>query len=215
MFGYIPIPDPEGGPAGGDGGAAGGAGGEEPPGGAGGEPEGAEGEKPGAEGEKNPRIKELSDENARRRVSEKDAKDQLAAAQARIKEFEDKDKSEIDKATGKVEELTTQITTLSDDNTGLRLENALLKDTSHSWKDLDAVVRMIDLSDVKIEDGDVTGLADALKKLAKDKPYLLEDKEDDGSGEGKPPAGAPPKTKNNQGQTSREALVNKYRALQR
>lgn len=94
------------------------------------------------------------------------------------------------------------------------------------FKNPKAAFRLLDLDDVEIDDdGDIIGLDDAIKALAKSEPYLLvdkakdEDDEDEDDDEDKPrrrrtgtPAGG---SKRKKGNPNRDKLVSKYPALRR
>lgn len=94
------------------------------------------------------------------------------------------------------------------------------------FKNPKAAFRLLDLDDVEIDDdGDIIGLDEAIKALAKSEPYLLVSKDDekdddeDDDDEDKPrrrrtgtPAGG---SKRKKGNPNREKLVSKYPALRR
>jgi hypothetical protein len=94
------------------------------------------------------------------------------------------------------------------------------------FKNPKAAFRLLDLDDVEIdEDGDIIGLDEAIKALAKSEPYLLADKakqeddDEDDDDEDKPrrrrtgtPAGG---NKRKKGNPNREKLLSKYPALRR
>ena len=66
----------------------------------------------------------------------------------------------------------------------LRLDNAFLSANDVDWHDAEAALRLADLSEVKIgDDGTVTGLKEALKKLSEAKPYLVKKAEEKGKGQ--------------------------------
>lgn len=65
-------------------------------------------------------------------------------------------------------------------------------DTKYDWNDADDVRKFIKDDEIKIdvETGEVQGLDLALKRIAKEKPYLLKAKEDEG--DGRQPSGSHP-----------------------
>lgn len=159
-----------------------------------------------------PRVKQLSDENAKRRNEAKALKKQNDELAAKLKAIEDKDKSELDKATGGLTEAQAKAEQLAAKNQELLIQNAFLMDNKHSWANPKAALKLADLSEVEIDDeGTVSGLREALDKLAKSDPYLLaraKDDEDDGpTGQ---PMGSRPR-----GNPSRDKLLEKYPALRR
>lgn len=107
------------------------------------------------------------------------------AAEKKVKEYEDKDKDDLTKATERVTELEESVQTLTNQNQSLRLENSFALNNSFTWHDPSVVLDLVrKRDDVTIEeDGTVKGMDDALKKIAKDKPFLVKtEEEDDGSG---------------------------------
>lgn len=110
------------------------------------------------------------------------------------------------------------------------LETHILKDNKITWHDVDVVVAALDLGeiDIDVESGTVEGLSDELKRVAREKPFLVKSKsgsrqnggDDGGSGQqqrrgstGNNPGGAG--HQQNQQVTQRESLLKKYKALQR
>jgi predicted RNase H-like nuclease (RuvC/YqgF family) len=166
---------------------------------------------------KDPRIKELSDENARRRNEAKRLADELAKAQARLKEIDDADKSATERLEGKISDLEKQNEALLAANKELSIKNAFLADKKHAWRNPDSALKLLDLSEVDIDDdGKISGLDKAIKKLADSDSYLLEPTDEN---TGLPPRQASgdrtkqqPKDKATK---SREDLIKRFPALQR
>jgi hypothetical protein len=160
-----------------------------------------------------PRVKQLSDENAKRRNEAKALKKQNDELAAKLKAIEDKDKSELDKATGTAAELQAKAEKQEKELHDLRIQNAFLSDNKHTWQNPKAALRLADLSKVEIDDeGEVTGLREALDALAKSDPYLLA--KDDDDDDDQPPTGQPV-GKKPKGNPSRDKLLDKYPALRR
>lgn len=97
---------------------------------------------------------------------------------------------ELDAAVKKeIDDLRPKADKLAADNTTLRMQIAFLTTPVKGvvWKDSEAALRLADLSDVDIdpETGkvDKRALTAALKQLAKDKPYLVQDAKSDKSTE--------------------------------
>jgi hypothetical protein len=160
------------------------------------------------------RVKELSDENADRRVKGKTAQQQLDEALAKVKAIEDKDKSELDLVKQSLETVTAERDALKTAVDKLRIDNAFFEDNKYTWRNPKHALALADLSDVKIdEDGKVTGLGKALDKLAKDNAYMLADKDagkgGSGGSSGPPNAGkvVPPSG------TDRTAMEQRFPAL--
>lgn len=143
-------------------------------------------------------------------------RDDLAA---KLKEIEDKDKGAAEKLTESVKDLTTKIEAKDKTIEDLALRNAFLSDTTFKWKNPVTALKLVDLSKVEIDDdGEVEGMTEALKALAKSDPYLLEtskDDEDEDEDKQPPAAGEAPKTKQTKGNANRDKLIKKYPALRR
>lgn len=128
---------------------------------------------------------------ARMRASDKRASDR----EAELRQLRDKDLPEAEKLKRDYEEATAQLEKLKETNRKLALDGAFLKNTKYVWKDGSAALKLADMTGVEIaEDGTVTGLDNALAKLAKEYPWLLADAEPKPAGDGPHPsaqAGAP------------------------
>lgn len=103
-------------------------------------------------------------------------------AENKLKERERKDMGELERAQAEVKDLTAARDALQTELNDVRLENAFLSNNKHTWVDPSDALRLMDMEGVEIKDGKVTGLAEAVDKLAKAKPHLL--KKDEGSGKG-------------------------------
>ena len=127
------------------------------------------------------------------------AADQRAdKAEKALKEREDADKSEVDKATDEAAELKKTNERLTSEVAALKMQVAFLTANRHVWHDpetaLDIARNKGFLDDVVDEDGDVDkrALRKALDRLAKEQKYLVKsskngssgDDEDDKSGGG-------------------------------
>lgn len=109
------------------------------------------------------------------------------AALAKVKEYEDKNKDEVTKATEKAAELESAVKERDEIIKSLRLENAFALNQKFSWHDPSDVLELVrKRDDVSIdEDGKVVGLDKALDDIAAKKKYLVKS---DGSDAGDPPA---------------------------
>lgn len=97
------------------------------------------------------------------------------AGQARIKELEDKDKSELEKAQADAAAAKKEADELKQNRTDMLTSNAFLivKD-SPTWHNSSAALALLDKSLITVkEDGTVEGMEAAVKKLAADHPYLV------------------------------------------
>lgn len=118
-------------------------------------------------------------------------RDRMRAADKRASELEkelkairDKDLPEAEKTRKELEEVSKANEQLSATNAKLRIENAFLTDNTYKWRDPKLAMKNVDQSAIDIDsDGNVTGLKEALKKLATDYPFMLEDTKPDGDGD--------------------------------
>lgn len=134
------------------------------------------------------KVRRLNRENKERR----EANEKL---EAQLREHADKDKSELelavrdrDEAKSKVEKMETTLADLAFEVAFLRLDR-----DKYNWHDPEVVMDQLrkDKSLVVDEDGEVDGLAEAVKAIAKSKPYLLKKQdEDDGDEEVRPTRGS-------------------------
>lgn len=175
------------------------------------------------------RVKELSDENAKWRLKYKNRGQRIAQLEAEIeklKQGKPKSKSEDDDddagGDDKSNELKTENEKLKEKlvTQQIRMEfNDLVtgSDALAKFKNPKTAFRLLDLSEVEIdEDGDITGLDDAIKALAKSDPYLLDTgKDDEDEDERQPTAGQPTGRKKGRGNPNRDKLLEKYPALRR
>jgi len=167
---------------------------------------------------KDKRIRELSRENAKRRKRLREAETAKAAALAELKKHEDKDKSDLEKATADLEAANARIAELAESNKKSTIERAFLRHNKHKWHDPETALKLVDMSDVTVDDeGKVEGMKEAVDALAKEHAYLLKRDEDEGEDEGRPSGAAFGKNKKDDKgkQADREALLKKYPTLTR
>jgi hypothetical protein len=146
-----------------------------------------------------------------------------AAAEKKLQDLADKDKTDLQKAQDQVTNLTKERDQLHVENGAMKLENAFLKEATHSWKKPGSALRLAQadgyLDDVVGDDGkvDQKAFARKLKEFAKAYPELLKE---DGAGESGNNGGTPPPSGGNVGNggkgrkgqagMSDEALQKKY-----
>lgn len=144
-----------------------------------------------------------------------------ANLQAKLKEWEEKDLSEQEKALKRVPELEQTLTQAQEENKKLQAKVAFLGASEYTWHDPDVALSQVDLSQVYKEDGtiDKKALKKAMEDLAKEKSFLVKStadtKDDKQGGGGNGPSGAPvgsgkPNDKNKMDEASLRA---KYPAL--
>jgi hypothetical protein len=132
-------------------------------------------------------------------------KNQLSAAdkareeaQKALKQLQDKDLSELEKAKGDLQTITGERDTLAATVNELRLANAFLSANTITWQNADVALRIAAdqgyLEGVQDDKGsvDTKAMATALKKLSEEHKYLVKAGDDSEEEEGKPgPSGAP------------------------
>lgn len=97
-----------------------------------------------------------------------------SVAEAKVKEYDDKDKSELDLAKQEAADAVSKAEATETALRQARIHNSFLASNEFTWHDPMTALALADLSAVEIgADGAVTGLDASLKKLAKDKPFLL------------------------------------------
>lgn len=110
-------------------------------------------------------------------------RDRAKAAEAKIKEAEDKDLTDKERATKAATDAETRATALE-----ARVITAELKSEAVrlGFTDPTDAIRLIDRDKLEVKDGEVTNAETLLKALAKAKPYLLK------AAESSPPSGRNP-----------------------
>jgi len=113
-------------------------------------------------------------------------------AETALKQLRDKDLPEAERLKRDFETVTAERDKLTADLQKSRIENAFLKQNKYTWQDPEAALLLADMSSVAIDaEGTVTGLEDALKRLANAKPWMLVNKSGDGEGGTEGKGGAP------------------------
>ena len=140
-----------------------------------------------------------------------------AAAEAKIKEYEDAKLSNEEKATKELTELREAKTVLETELSELRLQNAFLASNDIKWHNPELALKSADLSEVRNEDGtiDKKALAKALKKVAEESPFLVK-KDEQGQQQQHGPSGGNVGGKNGSNSNPKadeESLRRKYPAL--
>ena len=116
-----------------------------------------------------------------------EAKSNLSAYQKEKEEREAAEEEARRATASKEENLTKDVTRLTEENKTLATINernllklAILENTKFQWNDPADVALMIDRTDIKIDPakGTVDGVNEALKDLAKRKPYMLKPSEE-------------------------------------
>lgn len=113
--------------------------------------------------------------------------------QDKLKEIERKEKTELENAQSDLEDAKKQLEVVGQELADLRLENAFLTNNKYTWHDPSDAMRLMDTEGVRVEEGKVIGLADAIEKLAKAKPHLLKSEDDGGKGKDSSAASGTPR----------------------
>ena len=119
------------------------------------------------------KVRRLNKENQTKRLA-------LEAAEKKLRDIEDADKSELEIAKRDLTELQEKTKAYPETLNALRIENAFLKLSGYDWHDPDDALEYLrKTGEVTIDDdGTVDGLEQAVKDLAKKKPYLLKSEEE-------------------------------------
>lgn len=168
---------------------------------------------------KDPEKKRLHEEAGKHRNAAKVAAKERDALAVKLKEYEDKDKSEVEKLQG-------DLKSAQDDNKALRettktqgVRLAFFESGAASqFKNAGTALRLLDLDGIEPDDEGVVD-ADEIKKRAKalgeKEPYLLKDGDegDLGEDEGQPSGKSTNGKKKSKGDLDRAKLEDKYPAL--
>lgn len=168
---------------------------------------------------KNPRIKKLSDENARQRNKNKQLETELEDARGRLKAIEDKDKSELERETGRAKDLEDQLNVTTAELRELKLHNAFLSSNTVTWHDPALALKSLNLEGVQDEktgDIDAKALKAAVDALAKEKPFLVKSASGGDDSGTRGPSGQPAGSGGRKPSAdTRTKLENKYPALRK
>jgi hypothetical protein len=130
------------------------------------------------EAESNPVIIGLTEARDRYLKQRNTARAELKTAQGQIAKLE-KDGTSDKEVVAKLSKAETDLAKATETTKELRLKVAFLSTNGPTWKDATAALRLVDMSDVEIDDdGSVHGMDSALKALAKKSPWLLATDED-------------------------------------
>lgn len=174
---------------------------------------------------KDPEKKRLSDEAAAARVAKREAEAKVNELAARLKEFEDKDKGEVELLQAKSKEQETIISTLQGTVQQQAIRLAFFESgAAAQFRDPSVALRLLkdDLKDIEVdEDGsaDADAIKSAAEALLATSPYLKVGGDgDDGDDDDEPSNPSGRKTngkKKSKDELSKEALAKKFPALRR
>lgn len=164
-------------------------------------------------------------EQMKRRLNRENklVRERAEAAERKLQEIADKDKPELEVAKRELGEYKATSEKQAAELENLRIENAFLKldRSTYDWHDPDDVIEKIRKDVTIAEDGTVEGLGEAVKAIAKAKPYLLktvqkQDPKKEKETEKKGPTGSSfngPQGGGNADATRRAALESQYPQL--
>jgi hypothetical protein len=170
---------------------------------------------------KDPEKKRLSDEAAKHRTEKKVAEQERDTALAKLKEYEDQNKSELEKAQRDAKEFKEKVTKLETKVSDMVVKLAFFESGSAAlFKNAATGLRLIDLDGVTVDDDgkvDVKAIKAKAEALLKEQPYLAADGDSSGSaGEtGSEASGRANNGKKDSSKVDYEALAKKFPALRR
>ena len=171
---------------------------------------------------KDPDKKKLSQEAAKHRNAAKAEKARADAAEARLKEIEDKDKSEVERLTGEVDTLKAENESLKASLNETKIENEFVLKYANKFADPEVARLFLEKKFGKEDgitvddDGEVVGMKEAVEALLKEKPKWAKgaDDDDDGSSQqNTQPSGRQTNGKTKKDGLNSEALAKKFPAL--
>lgn len=117
-----------------------------------------------------------------------------AEAERNFAQLRDKDVPELQKATRDLQEAQAALAERDQRISALQVENSFFKDNTFDWHSPAAALQLLDRSRITVDnDGNVTGMKDALKALATAQPFLLKPAAAGGDqGTGQPAGTTPP-----------------------
>lgn len=124
-------------------------------------------------------VEGLRGEAAKYRTKLRDTQQEVESLTSKLKKFEDAQKSELERLTEEKAELERRAIDLEREMTESAIQADIkIQAAKLNIIDPEAAVVLIDRNDITYDEGKVTGVDKALKKLLKEKPYLTgEDKE--------------------------------------
>jgi vacuolar-type H+-ATPase subunit I/STV1 len=162
-------------------------------------------------------LKKNRDELKAERRKRKEAEQARDAASGKVRDFEDKDKSEIQRAQETADREKERADNAEKKANRLALRNAFLSLPDVAWVDpddaVDFALNRYGLQDLEVDDDgkvDKKSIKAIAKKLSDEKPYLVKAPEESG---GKPTGGSFNGGKKPRDTTNEAALASKYPAI--
>lgn len=180
---------------------------------------GSSGDGDDGKGVKDPDKKRLSEEAAKHRIAAKTAQKELDKANVRLKELEDKDKSEVDKLKSDLEAATKKLEQQLELNKKAAIKLAFYDcGAADLFRNPATALKLLDTDDIEIDDDGEVDSKEIKKRadaLIKEEKYLAKNAEGEGAGDGNPPSGGTNNgRKGGKADLEKEALKKKFPALQ-
>lgn len=163
-----------------------------------------------ATGDDNARM--YTAEEVERFIARMKAADRRASdLEKKVQQFEDANKSELEKAQTEKERAIQEAAKAASELKNLRLQNAFLSQAEVAWEDPNDAFLILQtqfMEGVEVtEEGQVLGIKDAVKKMAKAKPHLVKKAPGSTEATGSAQNG---QRKGSNGTPNRDALVNRF-----
>lgn len=129
-----------------------------------------------------------------RRLENKRLQKELDDAKAALEEKDRKEKSDLENAQRDLQDREDKLSRRDQVLQKNLLETAILKNDNWTWNDLDLVIASLSMDEITVDldTGKVEGIEDELKRVAKEREFLVKaskkTKKEQQGGEGKPPA---------------------------
>lgn len=168
---------------------------------------------------KDRKIKSLDEEVKRHYKRRKDAEEERDNLKKQLEDLQ-KNGTDDEALKKQVGDLQTQNAKLIETLQKTQIQNSFFGTAGFKWKSPEDAFKLLDLDGVELDDNKVVGMEAAIQKLAADKPWLLDEAEDDDKPKpkrrtsGKPPAGSNGSDEKSQ-QVRKATYESKYPGLRR
>lgn len=164
--------------------------------GAEGEDDDSDDDEPEPKDPKDRKILKLKDENAKRRLRERELEQQLEAVTSENEELKSTGDSDTAKWRRKYELMEDKFNKLRSTSQVGAIRSAIVGNEQFKWHDVNLVINQLDMDELAVdfEDGSVGGLEDQLSVLAEKRPFLLKNHEQDRVDRQERPTGDAPQT---------------------
>ena len=168
---------------------------------------------------KDPEKQRLSQEAANWRTKLRDAEKLLEEQGKKLREIEDKDKSELEKAQRDLKEATEELGKLRKERKDFAVKMAFFESGAAALvKNAAMVLKNLDLDGIEPDDDgqvDSKKIKSMTEAFLKEHPYMAADEEHSAGAGGDQPSGRPNNGKKSKDQVDYEALAKKFPALRR